>query len=149
MTYAALASIGSFVALSLCTVGWAQSRAPDAWFTIMGDLSNPRGDTVEINLHSLHLQGVKTMALRVNLAVARTMPNGEVFQSYTSTLAVECDQEAIVHLDQLRFRGPVWSGPSTFQAFPEARPMAFGGLSPSPKPKVLKAACTRNGSVAP
>lgn len=81
------------------------------------------------------------MNLRVNLAQQRTMASGEKYTSYKSVVAIDCANGGVFHIQQTRYVGPQWTGEETTQYFGNSRPMAFGGLTPSPKPKVLKAAC--------
>lgn len=116
--------------------------AAPLWFTVMGDLTEPAADTVELDVGQLSLRGEqKRMNLRVNLAAQRTMASGEKYQSYLSRIEIDCQTSAIVHVHQTRFEHAAWRGPTSFQSFPETRPMAFGGLLPSPKETILRAAC--------
>ena len=108
----------------------------------MGSLGDNTADTVQINMAKMEARGNDdVMQLRVNLAQQRTMDGGEKYQSYQSKILIECSADSVVHLEQLRFELPRWEGHSTFQRFPEVRPMAFGGLEPNPKARVLRAAC--------
>ena len=118
------------------------ATAAPLWFTVMGDLAEPAADTVELNVGELSLRGEqKAMDLRVNLAAQRAMASGEKYQSYVSLIEIDCLASAIVHVHQTRFEHAGWRGASTFQNFPEIRPMAFGGLLPNPKETILRAAC--------
>ncbi|KQP49695.1 surface-adhesin E family protein [Pseudorhodoferax sp. Leaf274] len=118
------------------------ATAAPLWFTVMGDLTEPTADTVELNVGELSFRGEKkAMDLRVNLAAQRTMASGEKYQSYVSLIEIDCLASAIVHVHQTRFEQAGWRGASSFQNFPEIRPMAFGGLVPNPKDTILRAAC--------
>jgi hypothetical protein len=112
------------------------------WFTVMGSSGNANVDTVELNLQGLQPKAeVSFMEMRVNLAKTRTMSSGERYTSYVSHIAIACAEDAIVHVDQMRYEQSLWQGPSTHQKFEEVRPMAFGGLEPNPKARILKASC--------
>ncbi|RYD60745.1 MAG: hypothetical protein EOP84_36585 [Verrucomicrobiaceae bacterium] len=127
----------------------AQSQNRDEWFNIVGDQFDPTQDVVQLNIGNVKPRGkIKLMDLRVNLAKQRTMASGEKYTSYTSVIAVECDTSSVFHIEQTRYVEPRWAGTGTRQVFPEDRPMAFGGLSPAPKPVVLRAACAKSTSGA-
>lgn len=123
-----------------CTCAFAQDEP--LWFTLMGSLADDTTDTVQINMAKMEARGSNNvMQLRVNLAHQRTMDSGEKYQSYLSKILIECSADSVVHLEQTRFELRRWEGHSTFQKFPEVRPMAFGGLEPNPRARVLRAAC--------
>lgn len=138
-------------AISLCwMVGQAESpsnpvqlhREEPTWFAIIGNFLEEDADTVELNLADVQPRGHnKTMNLRVNLAQQRTMGSGEKYTSYKSVIAIDCANGSVFHIQQTRYVGPRWTGNETAQYFGRSRPMAFAGLTPNPKPKVLKAAC--------
>jgi hypothetical protein len=128
----------------LLTFHLAQASAQDdeRWFTVLGNLADSETDTVQLNMAKVETRGKNdVMQLRVTLAKQRTMATGERFQSYRSQILIECAKESIVHLNQTRFELGRWGGPSEYQRFNEVRPMAFGGLEPNPKARVLRAAC--------
>lgn len=112
------------------------------WFTVMGSVSDPTVDSVQLDIKDIQPRGqIKLMNLRVTLRQKRTSTSGEEYASYISRIAIDCASDSIVHLEQTRFAEQMWLGKSNFQSFPEVRPMAFGGLNPSPKARILKAAC--------
>ncbi len=122
------------------------SRAAE-WFTVMGNLADAATDTVQVDLENLRPRGeIRFMDMRVNLAETRKSANGETIGSYVSKIAIDCDRDAIVHVEQTRFDGSYWRGTPSFQRFLENRPMAFGGLLPNPKARILRAACARGDS---
>ena len=135
----------------LCALGTAmpiavraQSADPEpTWFAIMGNLIEADADTVELDVANIHTRGqIKSMDLRVNLAHQRTMESGEKYTSYKSVIEIDCERDGVFHVEQTRYVGPRWTGDPTTQYFANSRPMAFRGLVPSPKPRVLKAACS-------
>ncbi len=129
------------LALAVALFTTAQARAAD-WFTVLGNSADPGVDTVELDLSDVAKRGdISTMDLRVNLARGRVSATGDSYQSYRSTIAIDCAVDAITHVDQRRFGQRDWSGHGTFERFAEGRPMAFSGLDPSPKARILKAAC--------
>lgn len=127
--------------LVLALYASAPARAAE-WFTVMGDLADAGTDTVQVDLENLPPRGaIRYMDMRVNLAETRTIDSGEKVGSYVSRISIDCDQDAIEHVEQTRFEGNYWRGRSSFQRFSENRPMAFRGLLPNPKARILRAAC--------
>lgn len=132
------------LALAVVLFSTAQARAAD-WFTVLGNSADPAVDSVELDLSDVAKRGeITKMEMRVNLAQRRGSANGDSYQSYQSTIAIDCAAEAITHVDQMRFEQRDLSGHGTFERFVESRPMAFRGLDPSPKARILKAACAPN-----
>jgi len=131
------------VALALCAVASStHAQYTDTWFSLAGNVSDPNVDTVQLNIGNVQPRGqIKLMDLRVNLAKRRNMVDGEKYTSYQSVIAIDCETSSIYHLEQTRFTDRSWQGASTREVFTGSKPMAFGGLIPSPKPAVLKAAC--------
>ena len=127
--------------LAGCFILPAVAQTNDLWFTLMGTLADGHTDTVQLNMSRISkAEHIESMELRVSLGERRT--NGsEVYQSYWSTIEIDCANSSIVHVEQRRYEGPRWTGAETFQRFTETRPMAFTGLQPNPKERVLKAAC--------
>lgn len=120
------------------------SRADPVWFSVMGQPSQPDVDSVELNVENIPKRGeVARLDLRVNLAKQRLMTGGEKYQSYISVIEIDCSKDSIVHVHQTRYANAFWKGAGTFQKFEQVRPMAFGGLLPSPKPTILRAACNK------
>lgn len=115
------------------------------WYTVTGDKANAEIDTTQIDTSTLDRRNdLLGLRFRVTLAKLRKPGNGGTggtYQSYLSHIAVECGSGSIFHEDQRRFQEPMWSGPSTFERFQQPRPMAFGGLSPDPRPLILDMAC--------
>ncbi len=149
-------AVAALVCWSLWGLVHAQPQAPTptpastppptptepTWFTVLGAYDDTAKDLVQLNLADVAPRGeIRTMQLRVSLAQPRTVTGGEVVGSYISKIALDCDADAIVHVEQTRFNKARWEGVPTFQAFTEVRPMAFRGLEPNPKATILKAAC--------
>ncbi|QHI97222.1 hypothetical protein GT347_04050 [Xylophilus rhododendri] len=117
------------------------SRAGN-WFAIAGDRGDPHADATELDTASIGRRSDRQRLLfRVTLAKPRQDADGESFQSYLSTVLVECSSGSIFHEEQLRYRDAQWSGPVRREVFPPAKPMAFGGLVPDPRERILAAAC--------
>lgn len=129
----------------LTTAGLLVASGPAVavdWYTVTGDKSNPEIDTTQIDASTLDRRGnALGLRFRVTLAKARKGAGGDTFQSYLSHIAVECATGAIFHEDQQRFQEPLWAGTSTFERFPQPKPMAFVGLVPDPRPLILDIAC--------
>lgn len=137
--------MGVIAGLSLASPSWAQPAHDEpTWFAIMGNLIEDDADTVELNVADARAPGLtKNMDLRVNLAHQRTLGSGEKYTSYKSIITIDCETGGVFHIEQTRYVGPRWTGESSTQQFGTTRPMAFGGLIPSPKARVLKAACAK------
>jgi len=117
------------------------------WFTVTGDKSKPEVDTTQIDASTIDRRNnALGLRFRVTLAQARKGARGDTYQSYLSHIAVECASGAIFHEDQRRFLEPLWTGASTFERFPQARPMAFVGLLPDPRPLILDIACGKKNA---
>ena len=117
------------------------------WFTVTGDLHDSGTDTVQIDLSDLSkLNTDRVIRLRVNLAQPRKLGPSEQFTSYESNVFVECSTGSVFHIDQKRYEQALWRGKSTSQIFEDSRPMAFGGLDPNPKSRILKGACSPSAS---
>jgi hypothetical protein len=112
------------------------------WFTVIGDKNDPNVDTAQLDITTIARRGANLMLrFRVNLAQPRRMTHGEVYQSYISHITVECPTQSVFHEDQVRYRDPFWDGPTQEEKFVQPKPMAFGGLVPDPKVRILAAAC--------
>lgn len=112
------------------------------WFTLIGDKSDPAVDTAQLDISTVVRKNANLMLrFRVNLAMPRKIGATEVYQSYVSHITVECPTQSVFHEDQVRYRDPLWQGPTHSEQFIQPKPMAFGGLYPDPKPKILAAAC--------
>lgn len=116
------------------------------WYTVTGDKSDMSVDTTQIDTTTVDRRSEALgLRFRVTLAKARKGGRGDTYQSYLSHIAVECGSGAIFHEDQRRFQEPLWTGASTFERFPQTRPMAFVGLAPDPRPLILDIACGKKG----
>jgi len=126
-----------------------QARAVE-WLTITGNKNDPGVDTTQLDISTYQRRavGATQLRFRVNLAQPRKLGAGnEVYQSYVSHIVVDCATASVFHEDQLRFRDPLWEGPTTAERFTQPKPMAFGGLSDDPRGKILKMVCqARPGS---
>lgn len=129
-------------ALCFLLVLWSGAAQAVDWYTVTGDKANADVDTTQIDATTIDRRvGVLGLRFRVTLAKARTLPGGEVYQSYVSHIAVDCPTGAIFHEDQTRYEEALWTGKSRFEKFVQPKPMAFALLVPDPRPKILAAAC--------
>lgn len=126
--------------LAICLFGtnaWAVE-----WFTVIGTRNDPGVDTAQIDVSTIARRGAATvLRFRVNLAEARKLSSGESYQSYVSLISVDCASMSVFHEEQTRFSEAYWGGSTTREKFVQPKPMAFGGLAPDPKPRILNAAC--------
>ena len=113
------------------------------WYTVTGDKNDPSVDTTQLDVSTYKRRGAGSTVLRfrVNLASARVTPDRETYQSYVSNIVVDCASGAIFHEHQLRYRDPLWEGPTREETFGQPKPMAFGGLSGDPRGRILKLLC--------
>lgn len=125
---------------ALCLLGsnaWAVE-----WFTVIGSKNDPQVDTAQLDVSTIARRGAATvLRFRVNLAQARKLPSGETYQSYVSLISVNCSSMAVFHEEQTRYPQAYWGGNASHEKFVQPKPMAFGGLAPDPKPRILNAAC--------
>ena len=130
----------SICVLAACFLTAAHAQE---WFTIIGGLGDTTVDTAQIDAASItSARPRQDLTFRVSLAQLRgegTDP--DAYQSYVSHIAVECATKSVFHTSQVRYRGPQWTGPIQSEVFPQPKPMAFGGLSPELRIRVLSAAC--------
>jgi len=126
-----------------CALLAAGPAAAVEWLTVTGDKSDPQVDTTQLDVSTYKRRspGATMLRFRVNLAQPRKMGGNEVYQSYISNIVVDCGSASIFHENQLRYRDPLWEGPSTAETFVQPKPMAFGGLSNGPRDKILKMVC--------
>ncbi len=122
-------------ALALCLLS-AHAQAAD-WFTLTGDLADTQVDTAQLDMSSV---GQTTLRFRVSLARPRTL-EGEVYQSYVSNITVDCASGSVFHDEQQRFADALWRHELRVEVFTGPKPMAFLGLLPDPRPRLLVAAC--------
>jgi len=126
--------------LAVCLFS-ANARAVE-WFTVIGVKNDPNVDTAQLDVSTINRRGASTvLRFRVNLAEARKLPSGEVYQSYVSLISIDCTSMSVFHEEQTRFHESYWGGGATQEKFVQPKPMAFGGLAPDPKPRILNAAC--------
>jgi hypothetical protein len=63
------------------------------------------------------------------------------YQSYISTIVVDCPTRSIFHEHQERFAGQHWEGTAIQETFQQPKPMAFVGLMPDPRPVIFGVTC--------
>lgn len=112
------------------------------WFTVIGMKNDPNVDTAQLDVSTVTRRGANTvLRFRVNLAEARKLPSGEVYQSYVSLISIDCASMSVFHEEQTRYREAYWGGATAQERFVQPKPMAFGGLDPDPRPRILNAVC--------
>ncbi|MCZ2496608.1 hypothetical protein GN316_07550 [Xylophilus sp. Kf1] len=112
------------------------------WFTVIGIKNDPNVDTAQLDVSTITRRGPATvLRFRVNLAEPRKLPSGETYQSYVSFISIDCNSMSVFHEEQTRYGQPYWAGSTAYEKFAQPKPMAFGGLAPDPKPRILNAAC--------
>ena len=126
--------------VALCLIS-AKAGAVE-WFTVIGVKNDPNVDTAQLDVSTVTRRGSATvLRFRVNLAEARKLPSGELYQSYVSLISIDCASMSVFHEEQTRYRESYWGGSAAHERFVQPKPMAFGGLNPDPKPRILNAVC--------
>jgi len=112
------------------------------WFTVTGDRNDSSVDTTELDVSTVQKNAsLRTFRFRVSLSKPRQDAAGQTYQSYLSHITVDCNTSSIFHDDQVRYRNSGWTGPEQHETFAQPKPMAFGGLVPDPRQRLLAAAC--------
>lgn len=127
----------------ICLLAVAGSAEAVEWYTVTGNKNDPAVDTTQLDIstYKRRAPGATVLRFRVNLAMPRKASEKESYQSYVSNIVVDCSSGSIFHENQLRYRDPLWEGPTVAESFTQPRPMAFKGLSDDPRSKILKMLC--------
>ena len=134
-------------ALASCGVGLCGIGAPPSdskWLTVIGDPTQPAVDTVEVDAGSAVSFGkARLVGIRVNRANDRMALDQLPFRSYESLVVIDCDKRTARHNTQTLFPLPLWKGTPRAHTYDEKdiRDMAFRGVEPNPKERIIKAAC--------
>lgn len=127
---------------SVCT---GSAYADPQWLTVLGDPTKPAVDTVEVDAASAVTFGkARLVGIRVNRARDRVARDKQVFRSYVSMVIIDCDKRTAKHSSQTLFSEALWTGtPRSYTyADNDVRDMAFSGVQPNPKERIIKAACS-------
>ncbi|MBX3655857.1 MAG: hypothetical protein KF686_16865 [Ramlibacter sp.] len=131
--------------LALLVLACCPGRAEEVWFTVMGDRTNPRVDTIEVNPVPLDGDGLlRTMRVRVSRSTLRKSWDGVAYRSYESTVLFDCRQQKAQYLSLVFYLRPGWQGTShTTSVFTpdQVRPMLFKDVAPNPTQRIIRAAC--------
>ena len=129
----------------LACAGLAPAQAAPLWLTIIGDATQPTVDTVEVDAGSAVTFGkARLVGIRVNRANDRIARDKQTFRSYESLVIIDCDQHTARHNTQTLFPQALWKGPPRTYSYDanDIRDMAFAGVEPNPKERIIKAACS-------
>ena len=121
------------------------AHADPAWLTVLGDPTKPAVDTVEVDAGSAVTFGkARLVGIRVNRASDRIARDKQPFRSYESMVIIDCEKRTARHNAQTLFLEPLWAGTSRSYTYAEndIREMAFAGVEPNPKERIIKAACS-------
>jgi len=131
--------------LGLCLAVLAPACLAGEWFLLSGDgdgIGPQAADTAELDISTVGRKAdTRSFRFRVNLAETRSDEAGHPYRSYLSLITVVCSTRSVFHDEQTRYRDAGWTGPARTEVFPQPRPMAFGGLDPDPRARLLAAAC--------
>ena len=121
------------------------AHAAPTWLTIIGDPTRPTVDTVEVDASSAVTFGkARLVGIRVNRAKDRMALDKQSFRSYESLVVIDCEKHTARHNSQTLFPEPLWKGVPRAHTYDEKdiRDMAFNGVEPNPKERIIKAACS-------
>ena len=126
-------------------VALGSAHAATTWLTVIGDPTQPAVDTVEVDASSAVTFGkARLVGIRVNRAKDRMALDKQPFRSYESLVVIDCDKRTARHNSQTLFPEPLWKGVPRAHTYDEKdiREMAFRGVEPNPKERIIKAACS-------
>ena len=126
-------------------VALGSAHAAPTWLTVIGDPTQPAVDTVEVDASSAVTFGkARLVGIRVNRAKDRMALDKQPFRSYESLVVIDCDKRTARHNSQTLFPEPLWKGVPRAPPYDEKdlREMAFRGVEPNPKERIIKAACS-------
>ena len=129
----------------MASVGMCAAHAASAWLTVMGDSAVPTVDTVEVDAGSaVSFGSARLVGVRVNRAADRMARDKQPFRSYESLVIIDCEKRTARHSSQTLFSEALWKGAVRSYTYEEkdVRDMAFAGMEPNPKDRIIKAACS-------
>lgn len=133
------------VALLSIAVTCAYGQA--AWFTVVGDLSDPAADIIEVDPMPLSIsasEGLRTLRVRVSRATPRTSWDGVPYRAYESLVVFDCFNHTAQYSTLVFYMQPAWRGVShntTVYAKANPRWMEFRDVVPNPTARIIRAAC--------
>jgi len=128
--------------LAVCCI--APACHATQWFLLSGEPGSGTADSAELDVSTIGTrQDSRQLMLRISLAEPRRDEAGRTYRSYVSRITVVCSTSSIVHEAQWRYQDANWSGQMQEETFGLPRPMAFLGLVPNPRERLLAAACPR------
>jgi len=132
-----------FLACCLVLAGAAQGQV--AWFTVMGDATNPLVDTIEVDPSPTSVTvEAQTMRVRVSRAKARKSWDGVPYRSYESEVVFDCANKKARYAAIVFYMQPLWQGDShNTSRFTQGNPrwMEFRDVQPNPTRQIIRAAC--------
>ena len=126
-------------------VALGSAHAAPTWLTVSGDPTQPAVDTVGVDASSAVSFGkARLVGIRVNRSKDRMALDKQPFRSYESLVVIDCDKRTARHNSQTLFPEPLWKGVPRAHTYDEKdiREMAFRGVEPNPKERIIKAACS-------
>jgi hypothetical protein len=119
--------------------------AQSPWLAIVGDVSDPAADTVQVDPVTFNRAGaLRTVRVRVSRSLERKSWDGAVYRSYVSDVLIDCVAGTGRYVSIEFFDQPVWEGePHGKAAYSrrEIRPMLFRDMDPNPTARLIRAAC--------
>lgn len=136
----------TLLAAAMC-VGSAHSV--ELWLTVIGDVTNPAVDTVEVATSTVAREGeLRLMKIRTHRMHERVTFESKPYRSYLGQIQIDCTAEEARFRELRYFRGPLWTGQVRDVAFPrDAMPkVVFRDVQPNPVQRIVRAACQGLGS---
>lgn len=121
------------------------AHAAPLWLTVIGDPTKPAVDTVEVDAGSAVTFGkARLVGIRVNRARDRVARDKQMFRSYESMVIIDCNKRTARHSSQTLYSEALWAGTTRSYTYGDndIRDMAFAGVEPNPKERIIKAACS-------
>ena len=125
------------------------SAGSDNWLTIAGDPARADVNTIQFDPASIaRVDRLQTMAVRVSRSTERVNGDGIRFRSFVGTVEFDCKRLTARFATTQFYDAPLWHAPSRAVVYPPSdyRPMAFRGIEPNPRDRLIQAACGRSST---
>ncbi|MEJ8849438.1 surface-adhesin E family protein [Variovorax rhizosphaerae] len=136
-----------FVSVLLASAAAGPSAAT-TWFTVVGDPSDPKVDTVEVDPVAITTAGgVKNMYMRVNRSKQRFNWDKLPYRSYEARIAFDCNAKKGDYMVATFYPEPRWTGlPVITTDYTSApKPLELRDMEPNPTERIIRAACRPAG----
>lgn len=118
--------------------------AQAAWFTVMGNPSDPAVDSVQVDPVAIRITGERRiMNLRVSRSQDRANWEGVPYRSYDARVAFDCRARTAEYRFARFYMAALWQGEAhaTTDYSNTPRPVRFIDMKPNPTDRIIRAAC--------